>query len=162
MTTIPKPGITEYSTPSDVEVAVIRLINARRPLAWDLWTNPKHIQKWLLGPDGWTMPVCEVDLKPGGAWKMTWRKDGGTEMTMTGEYLEVDPPRRVVSTERWGPDWPVTVNTVEFTESGERTILTLTMKYPSKDARDKALATGMKGGMDVSFARLDTLVGSLA
>jgi len=107
------------------------------------------------------MPVCELDLRPGGAWRYVWRKSDGAEMTMGGLVREVTPPERLVTTERWGPEWPETVNTLTLTESGGRTTITLTITYPSKAARDAALETGMKGGMDESFARLDRLVRSL-
>ena len=108
------------------------------------------------------MPVCEVDLRAGGAWRYVWRKADGAEMAMAGVFREVVPPERVVSTERWGPEWPETINTIVFTESGGRTTITLTVTYPSKEARDAALGTGMKEGMDQSFARFDAVVEALA
>jgi uncharacterized protein YndB with AHSA1/START domain len=83
-------------------------------------------------------------------------------MAMTGTYREVVPPERLVHTESWGPEWPETVNTLVLTESGGQTTMTLTLTYPSREARDAALKTGMKGGMDQSYARLDILLGTLA
>jgi uncharacterized protein YndB with AHSA1/START domain len=83
-------------------------------------------------------------------------------MGMTGTYREVVPPERLVHTESWGPEWPETVNTMVLTESGGRTTITLTILYPSKEARDAALRTGMKDGMEQSFARLDRVLGALA
>jgi uncharacterized protein YndB with AHSA1/START domain len=76
-------------------------------------------------------------------------------MEMTGDYREVEPPARLVSTERWGADWPETVNTIEFVEEAGRTTVTMTILYPSQEARDAAMATGMAEGADQSFARLD-------
>ena len=149
-----RTGVTTYATPSDREVVVTRIV-------FDAWTNPKHVPRWLLGPEGWTMPVCEIDLRPAGKWRMVWRKADGSEMAMSGSYREVVPPERVVNTERWGPEWPETVNTVAFTESQGRTTITLTILYPSKEARDAALKTGMKDGMDQSFARFDELLRAL-
>ena len=116
----------------------------------------------MLGPPGWTMPVCEMDLRPGGSWRYTWRKSDGAEMTITGSVREVAPPERLVTTESWGPEWPETVNSLVLTESAGQTTITLTILYPSKQARDAALATGMKDGMDPSFARLDALLQRLA
>ena len=83
----------------------------RAALVFDAWTNPTHVPQWLLGPEGWTMPVCEIDLRPGGSWRYVWRKTDGTEMAMAGSYREFAPPERLVSTERWGPEWPETINT---------------------------------------------------
>ena len=157
-----KTGVTTYTTPTDREVVVTRVVDAPRRLVFAAWTDPKHIPNWLLGPEGWNMPVCELDLRPGGAWRYVWRKADGSEMTMAGLVREVTPPERLVTTERWGPEWPETVNTLMLTESGGRTTITRTIAYPSKAARDAALETGMKGGMDESFARLDRLVRTLA
>jgi len=108
------------------------------------------------------MPVCEIDLRPGGAWRYVWRKEDGVEMAMGGTYREVKPPERFVSTERWGPEWPETVNTVVFTESAGFTTITLTVQYPSKEARDAALATGMKERMEQGFVRLEELLRRLS
>jgi len=161
MNSTAKPGVTEYTTPTDVDVVVTRLFDAPRKLAFAAYTDPKHVQKWLLGPEGWTMPVCEFEPKAGGQWRFVWRKTDGTEMAMSGTVREFVPPERVVTTERWGPQWPETVNTVTFAESEGMTTITLTITYPTRAARDAALATGMKGGMDVSFDRLDQLLRSL-
>jgi uncharacterized protein YndB with AHSA1/START domain len=84
------------------------------------------------------------------------------EMAMTGTYREVAPPERLVTTERWGGEWPETVNAVVLTEAAGQTTITLTITYPTKQARDAALATGMKDGMDPSYARLDSLLATLA
>ncbi|MCC6177105.1 MAG: SRPBCC family protein [Chloroflexi bacterium] len=146
---------TTFTTPSDCEIAVTRVVDAPRSLVWEVWTSPKHLPHWLLGPDGWTMPVCEIDLRPGGAWRMVWRQADGTEMEMKGEYREVTPPERVVSTESWGPEWPETINTVTLTEQGARTTIAQTTLYPSKEARDAAMKTGMMDGMAAAFTRLD-------
>jgi uncharacterized protein YndB with AHSA1/START domain len=154
MTTV-EPGTTTFSTPSDREAVMTRVFEAPRDLVYEAWTNPEHVTQWLLGPEGWTMPVCEMDLRPGGAWRRVWRKSDGSEMEMHGEYREVTPPKRVVETEAWGGDWPETLNTLELTEEDGRTTATLTVLYPSKEARDAAIQTGMKDGADQSFGRLE-------
>ncbi len=154
-------GVTTYATPNDRELEITRVVDAPRRLVFDAWTKPEHVAKWLLGPEGWTMPVCEIDLRPGGAWRYVWRKDDGTEMEMGGFYRVVVPPERTVTTERWGPEWPETINTLVLTESGGRTTMVLTITYPSKAARDAALATGMKGGIEQSYDRLDRVVADL-
>lgn len=154
-----KAGVTKYETPTDREVVATRVFDAPRRIVFDAWTKPKHLQKWMSGFEGWTMPVCEIDLRPGGSWRYVWRKDGGGgEMEMTGKVLEVKPPERFVTTEKMGPEWPETTNTLALTEQGGQTLMTYTIRYVSKEARDAALETGMKDGMDVSFGRLDALV----
>ena len=162
MVTAAKVGVTTYTTPSDREVVITRVVAAPRDLVWKAWTNPAHISQWLLGPPGWTMPVCEMDLRPGGKWRYVWRKDDGDEMTLSGLVKEVAPPARLVTTERWGPEWPETLNTMALTEAAGLTTITLTVLYPSKDARDAALKTGMKEGMDAGFVRLDQLLLTLS
>jgi uncharacterized protein YndB with AHSA1/START domain len=149
------------TTPSDREIVVTRVFNAPRKLVFDAWTNPKYLPHWMLGPDGWSMPVCEIDLRAGGSWHIVWRHSNGQEMEMRGSYREVQPPQRVVSSESWGPEWPETLNTVVFSEHAGKTTATITLLYPSKDARDAALKTGMKQGMSQSYDRLEAYLESL-
>jgi len=155
-------GATTFTTPSDREIAATRVFDAPRRLVYEAHTNPKHLPNWMLGPEGWTMPVCEIDLRPGGTWHFVWRKADGSEMAMRGTYKEVVPPEKVVTTESWGGDWPETINTLTLTEKDGKTILTSTILYPSKDARDAALKTGMKQGMNVSFDRLAAYLQGIA
>lgn len=157
-----RTGETTITTPSDREVAMTRTFEAPRELVFEAWTSPEHVPHWLLGPEGWEMPVCEMDLRPGGSWRYVWRKADGTEMEMTGDYREVVPSERIVNTERWGGDWPETVNTVTFSEEDGRTTVTITILYPSREARDAAMATGMADGANESFARLDDRLRTLA
>jgi uncharacterized protein YndB with AHSA1/START domain len=158
MTSGASTGVTTIATPTDREVVITRVVNAPRRLVFAAWTEPRHLQRWLIGPDGWSMPVCEIDLRPGGRWRYVYRKPSGTEMTLTGSVLEVLPPERLVTTESWGPEWPETVNTVVLTESGGHTTITLTITYVSKEARDAAVGTGAMDGMNQSFDRLDELL----
>ena len=147
-------GATTFTEPTDRELAMTRVVDAPRKLVFDAWTNPKHLPKWMLGPPGWTMPVCDIDLRPGGAWHFVWRKSDGAEMAMRGLYREVAPPQRLVCTENWGDPWPETINTLQLTEKDGRTTITQTVLYESKDARDAAIKTGMKHGVAASFDRL--------
>ncbi|MFD1150219.1 SRPBCC family protein [Saccharothrix hoggarensis] len=151
-----------WTTPSDLEVAVTRSFGAPQRLVFDAFTKPEHVARWMLGPEGWTMPVCEIDLRPGGRWHMVWRRANGEEMAMTGEYQEVTPHSRTVQTESWGPDWATTVNTTEFIADGDRTTVVQTMKYPSRADRDRALDTGMTDGADISYDRLDAYLAATA
>jgi uncharacterized protein YndB with AHSA1/START domain len=155
MTTANRLGATGFATPSDTEIEVTRVVDAPRELVFDCWTKPEHITRWMLGPPGWTMPVCEVDLRPGGSWHFVWRAEDGSELDMRGVYREVASPGRLVATEQWGGDWPETLNTTVFSDEDGMTLVTATMLYPSREARDAALGTGMKDGMGMSFDRLD-------
>ena len=154
MTETRSDGATLCTTPSDREIVVTRVFNAPRRLVFEAWTNPEHLPHWMLGPEGWTMPVCEIELRVGGAWHFVWRRADGTEMGMRGLYQEIMPPERLVTTESWGGDWPETRNTLVLSEANGLTTMTLTILYPSKEARDRALGTGMKEGMTRSFDRL--------
>lgn len=158
MTAASKTSPTTFTTPSEREIAVTRVFDAPRRLVWDAWTSPEHLPKWMIGPPGWTMTVCEIDLRPGGAWHVVWRGADGNEMQIRGTYREVAPPERLVSTESWGPEWPETVNTLRLSEKDSRTTLTHTALYPTKEARDAALNSGMKEGLAQSFERLDALL----
>lgn len=153
---------TTFTTPSDRELVATRVFDAPRRLVWAAHTDPSHPPHWMLGPDGWTMPICEIDLRPGGAWRFGWRQADGTAMEMRGVYREVAPPERLVHTEAWGGDWPETVNTMVLTEQDGRTTLTCTVLYPSREALDRALGTGMKDGWAMSYDRLDHHLRTLA
>jgi len=144
------------------ELVITRVVDAPRTLVFEAWTSPEHLPQWMLGPSGWTMPVCEVDLRPGGSWHFVWRQSDGTEMEMRGVYREIAPPERLVSTESLGGDWPETLNTVTLTEEDGKTTITQTVLYPSKEARDAALQTGMREGMSLSFDRLAEHVRTMA
>jgi len=162
MTTANETGSTTFTMPSEREIEMTREVDAPRALVFDAWTNPEHVRQWMLGPSGWTMPVCEIDLRPGGAWHFVWSRADGTEMEMRGHYREVTPPERLVSTESWGGDWPETINTVTLSEEGGKTTITQTVLYPSQEARDAALETGMKDGVSQSFDRLAEHVRTMA
>jgi uncharacterized protein YndB with AHSA1/START domain len=149
-----RPRETAFSTPSERELAVTRLFDAPRAVVFEAWTNPGRIKDWMLGPEGWTMPLCEVDLRSGGVWRFVWRSREGREMSMQGIYREVEPPGRMIFTETWGGDWPPTLNTLILEEEGERTRLTYTVEYVSTGARAAAFSTGMSEGMTQSLDRL--------
>jgi uncharacterized protein YndB with AHSA1/START domain len=157
-----KTGETTFTTPSDREVGVTRVFDAPRELVWKTYTEPEHLRQWMLGPDGWSMEVCEIDLRPGGGYRFAWRKDDGSELTIAGVHREVEPPERLVSTESWGPEWPEALNTIVFSEEDGRTTLSITVLYPTQEARDAALATGMTDGMAMSLDRLEEVLGGLA
>jgi uncharacterized protein YndB with AHSA1/START domain len=161
MSTTTRTGATTFTTPSDLEIVATRVFHAPRELVFDAWTSPEHLPNWMTGPEGWTMTVCDIDLRPGGAWHFAWSKSDGTDMAMHGIYDEVDRPRRLVRTESWGGDWADTLNTLELTEAGGYTTAVSTSVYPTLEARDAALGSGMKEGMNISFNRLETHLSSI-
>jgi uncharacterized protein YndB with AHSA1/START domain len=162
MTTTSRTGVTTFTTPSDREIVATRVFEAPRELVFDAYTSPDHLPHWMTGPSGWTMPVCEIDLRPGGVWRFVWRKVDGSEMAMSGVYEEVVRPERIVNTESWGGDWPDTLNTVVLTEANGLTTMVSTSLYPTLEARDAALGSGMKEGMNISFDRLDAHLASVS
>jgi uncharacterized protein YndB with AHSA1/START domain len=158
------PHSLEVSTPGDREVRVSRVFDAPRSPIFDCHTVPELVQRWLLGPPGWTMPVCEIDLRVGGRYRYVWRsEEDGSEFGLRGEYLEIDAPGRIVHTERFegggeeaeGGD---SFCTLELTEEGGRTTLTYTMRYPSRKVRDHLLESGMTDGMGMSYDRMEQVM----
>jgi uncharacterized protein YndB with AHSA1/START domain len=161
MTTISNVGKSVWTTPSDREIVTTRVFDAPRRLVFAAFTEPEHVQHWLLGPDGWTMPVCEIDLRVGGEWRYVYRNPGdGREFEMHGIYREIIRPERVVNTERFQDG--ESLNTLELTEYDGRTTMVQTMLMASKEDRDGALATGMTGGVDISYRRLDNYLQTIA
>jgi uncharacterized protein YndB with AHSA1/START domain len=160
-----KTGTLEVTTPSDREIRMTRTFAAPRQLVFDAHTKPELMKRWLYGPDGWSLAVCEMDLRVGGKLRYVWRRDrDGHEMGMGGVIREVAAPERLVSTERFDEAWypGEAVNTIVLTETGGRTLLTYTLLYESKEARDTALRSGMETGMEAGFDRLDDIFASLA
>jgi uncharacterized protein YndB with AHSA1/START domain len=159
---------TQYKStvtlPNDRDVVVVRAFNAPRTLVFDAWTKPALIQRWMLGPPGWTMPVCEMDVRPGGKFKWRWRsEESGAEFGFTGEFREVVRPSRIVHLERYEPgdvggEMGEALVTSEFTEKSAVTTQTMTIHYESKAVRDAALKTGMTDGMEMSFQKLDEVL----
>ena len=151
------------TTPSDREVVVTRSFDAPRQLVWDAHTKPELVRRWLLGPPGWTMPICEIDLRVGGKYRYALAGPNGELMAWGGAYRDIVEPERLVSTELFDEDWTggETINTLILAERNERTTLTLNVLYVSKEARDGALATGMTVGMEAGFALLDALLASM-
>jgi len=153
----------KVTTPSDREILITRAFDAPRSLVFDCMSKPELVRRWLLGPPGWTMPVCEIDFRVGGRFRYVWRRANGNELAMGGVYREIVRPERIVHTELFDEDWTggETVGTSIFTEHGAKTALTMTILYTSKEARDGALRTGMTEGMTVSYDRLEALMASL-
>jgi uncharacterized protein YndB with AHSA1/START domain len=148
---------TIYTTPSDRELVITRTFDAPRSLVWAAFTDPKHLPNWQTGPEGFTMPVCEIDLRPGGSWRRVWRNAHGREFEATGRYREVDPPRRIV--EVTNTNGEEKTDTTTFTEENKRTTVTVSMLFASKASRDQAVPYA-KSGTASSYTRLDTYLAS--
>ena len=159
------PESFKLSTPSDREIAIERDFNAPRTLVFDAFTKPELVRQWLLGPDGWTMPICEIDLSVGGAYRYVWRKDSaGIEMGMGGVFREVTTPKKLVATEKFDDAWypGEAIDTTVFEEKGEITKMKLTVLYESKEARDTASRSGMEHGMVAGYNRLEEVLASMS
>jgi uncharacterized protein YndB with AHSA1/START domain len=152
----------KVSTPSDTEVRMTRLFNAPRALVFEVMTKPEHVRQWWgrLG-EGYSVPVCEIDLRVGGAWRFVNRHPQG-EAEFYGEYREITPPSRVVFTEIFAqfPDI-VSVVSSELTEEGGKTRMIATVRYPSREVRDMVLGTGMERGAAASYDAIEELVAKL-
>ena len=147
--------------PTDREVRVTRRFEAPRALVFRALTTPEVLKRWMLGPDGWALAVCTIDLRVGGAFRYVWRKPSGREMGMRGVYRAIEPPARLVHTELFDDDWTggETVVTTTLDEDRGRTTLTSTILFASNAARDGARETGFDAGMEQAY---DTLAGLLA
>ena len=143
--------------PPGLEIVMTRVFDAPRRLVFDAMTKPEFIQRWLLGPDGWTMPVCEIDLRVGGKYRYVWRRDkDGKQMATGGIFREIVPPERIVNTEQFEDPWYPGESLVTnlLIEQNGKTTLTCTMLFESKEIRDTVLKSGMERGVAVSYDRL--------
>lgn len=156
----------QVSLPSDTEVKVTRTFRAPRTLVYTAYTKPELLRQWMLGPPGWTMPVCEMDVRVGGAYRWRWRSEqDGSEFGFSGEFREVEAGRRLVHTEYYdagttaaGESGGPAIVTVAFAEDEGVTTVTTLIDFGSREGRDAALATGMTDGMELGYQRLDQLL----
>ena len=149
------------STPSDREILLRRVFDAPRRLLWDALTKPELLKRWLLGPPGWTMPICEIDLQVGGLYRYVWRQDSdGAEFGTGGVFREIVWPERLVATEKFEQAWypGEAIATYTLMEQAGNTTLTLAMLYESPQARDAALKSGMEKGVAASYDRLEEIL----
>jgi uncharacterized protein YndB with AHSA1/START domain len=152
----------KVSTPTDREIVLTRAFDAPRQLVWNALTRPELVKRWLFGPEGWTMTVCDDDVRVGGAFHYAWSGPSGEAMSLRGVYREVAPRERLVRTEsfEFGCDSQAgeQLATLVLTEEAAKTYLTLTVLYPSKEARDGTLASGMEHGVGAGYDRLDAIL----
>ena len=141
----------------DTIIVVTRTFAAPPAAVFRAHTEPALIQQWCLGPDGWTMPVCICEPRPGGAIRYEWRNQDGHGFHLTGEFIALEPPHRIVHVERMHLPDPTPDNRVEttFTAEGDGTRMVMRMQLPDAATRAAMLETGMAGGMEDSYQRLD-------
>jgi uncharacterized protein YndB with AHSA1/START domain len=150
-------GSLKVTTPTDREIVLTRVFDAPRHLVWDAFTRPELLKRWF-GPRGWSLVVCEVDLKVGGGFRFLLRGPDGQDMGMRGTYREIVPGERSIHTESFD-DYPgeSTVTTV-LVEEGGTTTLTATVQYPSREVRDAVIQSGMEHGAAESYDKLAELL----
>ena len=152
----------KVSTPSEREVQIVRDFAASREEVFEAFTQPELLRRWMLGPDGWTMPVCEIDLRTGGHYRYVWQQQStGEEMGLSGVYREVVPFERIVAVEKWDQPWypGEGTETTVFEEHEGHARVVVTLRYGSQEARDIALNSGVVG-MSEGYDRLEALLAS--
>lgn len=147
-------------TEGDKHVIVTRRFAAPPEAVYRAHTDPKLLQKWLLGPEGWTMPVCICDARPGGNFRYEWANEKKPGFYVTGEFLALEPYSRIVHVERMHLPDPTPDNHVEtkLEPDGRGTLMTMRMTLPNAQTRAAMLATGMERGMEASYVRLEGMI----
>lgn len=158
---------TVLTLPSDREIAVTRRFNAPRTLVWQAYTQAEHLRHWW-GPTGWSLPVCELDLRPGGTWFYCMEGPDGMRSCGIATYREIVAPERLVYEDAFAhedgstqEDMPVGLNTVVFSEQDGLTTVHSTTLYPSKEDRDTVIVMGVEAGIGQTFDRLEAYLPSL-
>ncbi len=156
-------GKLVVSAHGEREIVMTRMFHAPRALVFEAYTKPEYVRRWLLGPDGWEMPVCEIDLRVGGRYRYLWRHVSGQEMGMSGVYKEIRAPERIVSTEVFDQSWyeGEGLGMAVFKEHQGKTMLTTTLLYQSRAVRDGVLKSPMEGGVKASYDRLAKILEAL-
>ena len=146
-------GTLQITTPTEREIVMSRVFDAPRNLVFEAWTKPELLKRWLGARGGWSMVVCEVDLRVGGAYRFVWRGPDGTEMGMGGVYREIARPGRLVATEKFDDPWypGEALDTTVLVEEGGKTTATTTVLYESEEIRDAVLESGMARGVAESY-----------
>lgn len=163
MTATATSGTAVVTLSSDTEIQITREFNAPKHLVYKAWTTPELIKRWWAGDRG-AVTVAEIDLRVGGAFRYAMDANPGFEVAFHGEFREVVPNERLVSTEIFEgmPDAGTALNTVSFTEENGRTTLTILTEYPTREIRDMVLASGMEGGLQESLDDLEEVAISLS
>ncbi len=152
-------GTLLVSTPTEREIVLTRVFDAPRQMVFDAMTKPDLLKRWF-GPRGWSLRVCEVDLRVGGAWRFVLSGPDGNEMSMHGVYREINSPARSVHTETIDPFAVESIVTTVLVESGGKTTLTGTILYPSQEIRDMVAKSGMEHGAAETYDKLAEMLAS--
>ena len=152
----------QVTTPSAREIAMTRVFAAPRTMVWDALTKPELVKRWLGVRAGWTLPICEIDLRVGGNYRYLWRGPNGQEMGMGGVYREIVAPERLVATEVFDQKWYDcdALDTTVLVEKGGKTTLTTTVLYASQKVRDAVLESPMKEGVGEGYDKLEEVLAS--
>jgi uncharacterized protein YndB with AHSA1/START domain len=155
------PGALTITTPTGREVVLTRVFDAAPGLVFDALTRPELLKRWY-GPSGWSLVVCEIDLKVGGRWHFVVRRPNGREIGQRGVYREIVPAERLVNTESW-EDWDAgeTLVTTVLVERSGKTTLTSTLRFPSREVRDTVLKSGLEPGAAENYDKLAELLAAL-
>ena len=155
-------GNLKLTAQGDREIVMTRVFDAPRDLVFDAYTKPELLKRWMGVFGGWTLPVCEIDLRVGGTYRFVWRNADGTNMGMRGVYREVVRPERLVNTEKFDEAWypGESLITLVLTEKAGKTTMTVTMRYESREARDAVIKSPMEGGLVASYDKLAELLAS--
>ena len=156
-------GTLKLTTRGDREIVMTRIFDAPRSLVFEAFSKPELVRQWLLGPPGWSMPVCEIDFRVGGRYRYVWRHANGQEMGMGGVHREIVVPERIVATEKFDESWypGEAVGTIVLVEQGGKTALTQTVLYESSEAREAVLKSPMEQGVTAGYDRLAELLATL-
>jgi uncharacterized protein YndB with AHSA1/START domain len=148
------------SRSNECELLIERVFAAKVDRVFDAFTRPDLVRRWLLGPPGWTMPVCEIDLRVGGAYRYVWSKSGIPDMGMGGIYQSLTPGRMIIASEKFDEAWypGEAIVTTSFIEQSDLTQVSMRVRYESSEACDLASSSGMEQGMAAGFDRLAQLL----
>ena len=157
------PKGLQISTPTDSTIVLTRAFDAPRRLVWEAMFTPDKMRRWMMPPPGWTTTVCECEPRVGGALRLVWKSaEADPAMTLHGVFTEVVMHERIVHTETMvlgsGQTIGSLVETHEFSEEGGVTTMRITQKYPSNEARDGAIASGMDQGMEACYQALESML----
>jgi uncharacterized protein YndB with AHSA1/START domain len=152
-------GKLKVAPKGDREIVMTRVMDAPRKLVFDAMTKPELLKRWFYGLEGWTLAVCQIDLRVGGRYRYVWKKDT-TEMGMGGVYKEIVPPERIVATGKFDEAWypGEELDTTVLVEKAGKTTITLTVQYESREARDGVLASGATAGVELGYGRLEKML----
>ncbi len=155
------PASVTVTTPSATVVEVTRVFDAPAQLVWDAHTKVELVRRWMTGYEGWSMPVCDMDLRVGGAYRYEWSHPTEQDFAFTGTFVEIEEPHRLVTIERFeGADGEAR-NTMTLVEEHGRTTLTMHMDFGTQEARDVAISTGMTDGMAYTYDLLEAVLASM-